>query len=76
MKFSEDRVRRPGSPPCAARLAPVLETMRRKLEEPASRVVDLKGLTLHQAVQGANIDMYITDMKVKGLGQSYMERCR
>jgi hypothetical protein len=50
--------------------------MRRKLEEPASRVVDLKGLTLHQAVQGANIDMYITDMKVKGLGQSYMERCR
>jgi len=50
--------------------------MRRKMEEPTNKIIDLKGLTLHQAVQGAQMDMYITDMKVKGLGQSYLERCR
>ncbi|CAB3383558.1 Hypothetical predicted protein [Cloeon dipterum] len=73
--LQEDRVRRPGYPTCAARLAPALKNMRRKMDEPTGKIIDLKGLTLHQSIQGAPLDMYITDMKVKGLGQHYLQRC-
>ncbi|XP_059478042.1 uncharacterized protein LOC132198188 [Neocloeon triangulifer] len=74
--YQEDRIRRPGSPPCAARLAPALEHMRRKMEEPAGKVMNLKGITLYQPIKGAQLDMYITNIKVQGLGQSHLERCR
>ncbi|KAF4518913.1 hypothetical protein B566_EDAN006751 [Ephemera danica] len=70
---------RPGEPPCAARLAPALEAMRRleDRDSGSNGVLELRGVSLHQPLQGEpTVDMYVTDMKIKGLKQTHLERCR